>query len=83
MKQSHSVTRWTASGQPLMAVSVSGQISMNANIWGTWQAVVASLFACEERFKVVFGDQAAASCLYRSQLAGAQQVMDELPGDAQ
>ena len=32
---------------------------------------------------MVFGDQPAASCLYRPELAGAQQVMDELPGDAQ
>ena len=44
---------------------------------------VASGFAREECFKVVFGDQPAASCLYRPELAGAQQVMDELPGDAQ
>ena len=29
------------------------------------------------------GDQPAASCLYRAELAGAQQVMDEFPGDAQ
>ena len=40
-------------------------------------------FAGEECSKVVFGDQPAASCLYRPELAGAQQVMDELPGDAQ
>jgi hypothetical protein len=38
----------------------------------------ASRFVGQERFKVVFGDQPAASGLYRSELAGAQQVMDEL-----
>ena len=32
---------------------------------------------------MVFGDQSAASCLYRPELAGAKQVVDELPGDAQ
>jgi hypothetical protein len=42
-------------------------------------AVVVSRFARQERFKVVFGDQPAASCLYRAELAGAQQVVDELP----
>jgi hypothetical protein len=35
-------------------------------------AVVASRFAREERFEVVFGDQSAASCLYGPELAGAQ-----------
>jgi hypothetical protein len=44
--------------------------------------LVASRFARQERFEVAFGDQPAASCLYRPQLAGAQQVMDEFSGDA-
>jgi hypothetical protein len=51
-------------------------------IWKTRQAVPASRFSRQERFKVMFGDQPAASCLYRPELAGAQQVMDELSGDA-
>ena len=46
-------------------------------------ALVASRFARQERFKVVFGDQSAAACLYRPELAGAQQVVDEFRGDAQ
>jgi len=46
-------------------------------------AVVVSRFARQERFEVVFGDQPAASCLYRPELAGAQQVVDEFSGDAQ
>jgi hypothetical protein len=46
-------------------------------------AVVASRFVRQERFKVVSADQPAASCLYRPELAGAQQVVDELLGDAQ
>ena len=32
---------------------------------------------------MVFGDEPAASCLYRAELAGAQQVVDEFSGDAQ
>jgi hypothetical protein len=34
-------------------------------------------------FKVVLTDQPTAPCLYRSELAGAQQVVDEFSGDAQ
>jgi hypothetical protein len=44
---------------------------------GPGRQVVALRFACQERFKVVFGDQPTASCLYRPELAGAQQVMAE------
>ena len=33
-------------------------------IWRTCQAVVASGFARQERFEVVFGDQPATFCLY-------------------
>jgi hypothetical protein len=63
-------------------LSVVGMVHAALSIGRTWQAV-ASRFARQERFKVVFGDQPAASCLYRPELAGAQQGMDELPGDAQ
>lgn len=45
--------------------------------------VVVSRFARQERVKVVFGDQPTPSCPYRPELAGTQQVMDELSGDAQ
>jgi hypothetical protein len=40
-------------------------------------------FAGQEPFKVVLTDQPTAPCLDRSELACAQQVMDELSGDAQ
>src|SRR5262245_40579841 len=39
--------------------------------------------AGKERFEMVLADQTAAPCLHRPELAGAQQVVDELPGDAQ
>jgi hypothetical protein len=41
------------------------------------------LFAIQERLKVVFADQPAASCLYRSELAGAQEVGHPLAADAE
>jgi hypothetical protein len=43
---------------------------------------MASLFSGQERFKVVPTDEPAAPGLYRPELAGAQQVVDEFSGDA-
>src|SRR5580704_10803498 len=59
------------------AISDSSSRTASIEAHMTWQAVVASWFARQERFKVVFGDQPTASCLYRPELAGAQQVMAE------
>jgi hypothetical protein len=75
--------RWARPAVGPALLSVVGMVHAAFPIGRAWQAVVASGFAGQERFKVVFGDEPAASCFYRSELAGAQQVMDELPGDAQ
>jgi hypothetical protein len=37
----------------------------------------------QERFKVVLADEPAAPCFYRPELTGAEQIVDELSGDAQ
>src|SRR6266702_1223911 len=44
---------------------------------------LASLFSGQELFQVMLADQPAAPCLYRPELAGAQQIVDKLSGDAQ